>query len=56
MSVMYQHVQGKCKRCEEINPDIPASLAAIVRKAMEIDKMKRFASMDELRDAVATAL
>ena len=23
MSVMYQHVQGKCKPCEEINPEIP---------------------------------
>jgi serine/threonine-protein kinase len=55
MSVMYQHVQGKCKPCEEINPDIPAPLAAVVRKAMEIDKMKRYESMDELREAVSKA-
>ncbi|QOJ31819.1 MAG: HEAT repeat domain-containing protein [Gammaproteobacteria bacterium] len=52
MSVMYQHVQGRCKPCEEINPGIPAALAAVVRKAMEVDKMKRYESMDELRLAV----
>jgi len=55
MSVMYQHVQGKCRPCEEINPEIPAGLAAVVRKAMEIDKMKRHESMDELRAAVQAA-
>lgn len=55
MAVMYQHVQGKCKPCEEINPDIPAPLAAVVRKAMEIDKVKRYESMDELREAVSKA-
>jgi serine/threonine-protein kinase len=55
MSVMYQHVQGKCKPCEEINPEIPPALAAVVRKAMEIDKAKRFGSMDDLRLAVASA-
>jgi serine/threonine-protein kinase len=55
MSVMYQHVQGKCKPCEEVNPEIPAALAAVVRKAMEIDKTKRYESMDEMRAAVAAA-
>lgn len=55
MSVMYQHVQGKCKPCEEINPDIPPPLAAIVRKAMDVDKAKRFENMDELRQAVLSA-
>jgi serine/threonine-protein kinase len=55
MSVMYQHVQGKCKPCEEINPEIPPPLAAVVRKAMEIDKTKRYESMDELRAAVTAA-
>ena len=55
MSVMYQHVQGKCKPCEEINPEVPPILAAVVRKAMEIDKMKRYASMDEMRDVVLSA-
>jgi len=55
MSVMYQHVQGKCRPCEEINPEVPPALATIVRKAMEIDKAKRFESMDEMRAAVVAA-
>jgi serine/threonine-protein kinase len=55
MAVMYQHVQGKCKPCEEVNPDIPPALAAIVRKAMDVDKNKRFASMEELRAALEQA-
>ncbi len=53
MSVMYQHVQGKAMLCEELNPDIPPGLAAIVKKTMEIDKAKRYNSMDDLRDALA---
>ena len=55
MSVMYQHVQGKAKLCEELNPAIPPALSAIVRKAMEVDKLKRYASMDELREALEQA-
>jgi serine/threonine-protein kinase len=55
MSVMYQHVQGKAKFCEELNPAIPPALAAVVRKAMEVDKLKRFNSMDELREALERA-
>lgn len=55
MAVMYQHVQGKCKPCESINPEIPPALAAIVRKAMDVDKEKRYQSMDELRQAVGAA-
>ena len=55
MSVMYQHVQGKAKFCEELNPEIPPALAAVVRKAMEVDKLKRFDSMDELREALERA-
>ena len=55
MSVMYQHVQGKAKFCEELNPQIPPALAAVVRKAMEVDKLKRFTSMDELREALERA-
>jgi len=53
MSVMYQHVQGKAPLCEELNPNIPAPLAAIVKKAMEVDKLKRYSSMDDLREALA---
>ncbi|HHQ13912.1 MAG TPA: serine/threonine protein kinase, partial [Chromatiales bacterium] len=52
MAVMYQHVQGKAKRCEELNPDIPPELAAVVAKCMQVDKLKRYESMDELREAL----
>jgi serine/threonine-protein kinase len=55
MAVMYQHVQGKAQRCEELNPDIPPSLAKLVGQAMEVDKTKRFASMDEMREALEAA-
>ncbi|MCC5793902.1 MAG: HEAT repeat domain-containing protein [Chromatiales bacterium] len=55
MSVMYQHVQGKARRCEELNPQIPAPLAAVVHRAMEVDKLKRYDSMDELKEALALA-
>lgn len=52
MSVMYQHVQGKAKLCQEINPEIPDEFAAIIAKAMSVDKTKRFQSMDELTEAL----
>jgi serine/threonine-protein kinase len=52
MSVMYQHIQAKAKFCEELNPDIPAELAAIVKKTMEVDKTKRYSSMAELREVL----
>jgi serine/threonine-protein kinase len=48
MSVMYQHVQGKAKPCQEINPGIPDEFAAIINKAMSVDKTKRYQSMAEL--------
>jgi serine/threonine-protein kinase len=52
MSVMYQHVQGKAKHCQEVNPKISDEFAAIVDKAMSVDKTKRFQSMEELTDAL----
>jgi len=55
MAVMYQHVQGKAQLCEEVNPDIPPALAAVVKRCMEVDKNKRFESMDEVRDALGRA-
>jgi len=54
MSVMYQHIQAKAKPCEELNPDIPPSLAAIVKKTMEVDKLKRYSGMDDLYKALST--
>ncbi|MDH4047848.1 MAG: HEAT repeat domain-containing protein [Gammaproteobacteria bacterium] len=52
MSVMYQHVQGKAKACQELNPKIPDAYAAVIAKSMSVDKTKRFKSMDELSDAL----
>ena len=56
MSVMYQHVQGKAKPPIEVNPALPPVLSDIVVKAMAVDKMKRFQSMDEFRAALEKAL
>jgi serine/threonine-protein kinase len=52
MSVMYQHVQGKAKQCQEINPDVPDDLAGVIAQAMSVDKTKRYQSMDELTEAL----
>ncbi|HNP36160.1 MAG TPA: HEAT repeat domain-containing protein [Woeseiaceae bacterium] len=52
MSVMYQHVQGKAKSAQEINPDISDDYAAIIAKAMSVDKSKRFQSMGDLTAAL----
>jgi HEAT repeat protein/tRNA A-37 threonylcarbamoyl transferase component Bud32 len=52
MSVMYQHVQGKARPAQEVNPNLPAGLADAVAKAMAVDKAKRFQTMDELRAAL----
>ncbi len=53
MSVMYQHVQGKAKLCQEVNPNVPDDYAALIAKAMSVDKSKRYQSMDELIDALS---
>ena len=55
MSVMYQHVQGKCKQAVEVNPDIPEEVNAIVLKAMAVDKIKRFQSMGDFKKAVESS-
>lgn len=52
MSVMYQHVQGKARRCQEINPAIPDDYAVLIAKAMSVDKTRRYRSMEELIDAL----
>ena len=53
MSVMYQHVQGKAKHCQEINENLPDAFAEVIVKAMSVDKTKRYQSMDELNDALS---
>jgi eukaryotic-like serine/threonine-protein kinase len=52
MSVMYQHVQGKARAPQEVNPDLPPGLSDLVMRAMAVDKTKRFQTMDELRVAL----
>ena len=52
MSVMYQHVQGKATHCQEVNPAIADEFAAIIDKAMSVDKTKRFQRMEELTEAL----
>jgi HEAT repeat protein/tRNA A-37 threonylcarbamoyl transferase component Bud32 len=52
MSVMYQHVQGKAQPLNEANPNVPREIAEVVTKSMQVDKLKRYASMEELRLAL----
>ena len=52
MSVMYQHVQGKARSPQEVNPNLPPGLAEIVVRSMAVDKNKRFQSMVELSTAL----
>ncbi|HUL48249.1 MAG TPA: HEAT repeat domain-containing protein [Steroidobacteraceae bacterium] len=52
MSVMYQHVQGKARVPQDLNPNLPPGLSDMVMKAMAVDKNKRFQTMDELRGAL----
>jgi len=55
MSVMYQHVQGKAQPLHELNASIPGDLSDIVGKTMQVDKAKRFNSMEELRAALVAS-
>ena len=52
MSVMYQHVQGKARVAQEINPNLPPGLSDMVMKSMAVDKTKRYQSMEEFRSAL----
>jgi serine/threonine-protein kinase len=52
MSVMYQHVQGKARSPQEINPTLPPALSELTMRAMSVDKTKRFRTMEEMRAAL----
>ncbi len=56
MSVMYQHVQGKARAPEEINPTLPSGLTDIIKSCMAVDKAKRFSNMVQLHEAMAEYL
>jgi len=49
MSVMYQHVQGKAADLREVNKAIPVELSELIKKAMSVDKLKRYDSMDQFK-------
>ena len=55
MSVMYQHVQGKAQPLSEANPKVPRDVVDVVTKSMQVDKLKRYTSMEELRVALEAA-
>jgi serine/threonine-protein kinase len=50
MSVMYQHVQGKAKRARDVNEALPEELDDCIMTCMAVDKNKRYASMDQVRE------
>ncbi|HLY52534.1 MAG TPA: protein kinase, partial [Steroidobacteraceae bacterium] len=52
MSVMYQHVQGKARNPQDLNPNLPPGLADLVMKTMAVDKTRRFQTMEELKAAL----
>src|SRR2546430_299571 len=52
MSVMYQHVQGKARVPQDLNPALPPGLSDMIMKTMAVDKTKRFQTMDELSGAL----
>jgi eukaryotic-like serine/threonine-protein kinase len=54
MSVMYQHVQGKARPPQQVNPALPPALCELIVKCMAVDKVKRFQTMDQLRTALET--
>jgi HEAT repeat protein/tRNA A-37 threonylcarbamoyl transferase component Bud32 len=56
MSVMYQHVQGKARSPQEVNPTLPPGLSDLVIRAMAVDKTKRFQTMTELSSALQAYL
>ena len=54
MAVMYQHVQGKAEPLGELNPKLPKPLVDIVERAMQVDKNKRYKSMEEFKAHLET--
>jgi eukaryotic-like serine/threonine-protein kinase len=52
MSVMYQHVQGKARNPQDVNPNLPPGMSDLIVRSMAVDKTKRFQTMEELRLAL----
>jgi serine/threonine-protein kinase len=49
MSVLYQHIEGKAHPPRQLNPQIPAALEALIRRAMALEPGQRYATVEELR-------
>ena len=48
--------KGEIQDVAELRPDVPAPLAAVVRRALERDREKRYATAADLGDAVVAAM
>ncbi len=49
VAVAYQHVSEYAVPADQVNPEVPRELAAIVEKAMAKDPVDRYQSADEIR-------
>jgi len=52
MAVLFQHVEGNPTPPRQLRSDIPPGLEAIILKAMSVDPVKRFQTMDDLRRGI----
>jgi serine/threonine-protein kinase len=55
MAVMRQHLSEPPPRPRELQPGIPASLEAVLLRALEKDPDRRFASATEMAEALEAA-
>jgi len=56
VSILLQHVQGKPKPPRQVQPGLAPALEAIVLKAMALQPADRHGSMEELGQALETAM
>jgi len=52
MSIMYQHVQGKAPKVDELNELVTKELSDVVLKSMSVKPEHRYQSMAELKDTI----
>ena len=50
--VLLRHLEGRPPALDELNPELPAGLPAVVARAMAVDPEARYESMDALREAL----
>jgi len=53
LDIFQRHAQGGATPLDMVRRDVPRELAELVRKAMDPESSKRFASVREMRDALA---